>query len=78
MNKFCKKCGTYYNTDYELDHIYECYSVTTYTSSGTANYRITLPGVYKLIEKKAIDPNRAMYKLANFGLIGKDKNESTS
>jgi len=72
MNKFCTKCGTYYNSNYEVDHVYECYGEVTYRSNGTASYRITLPGVYKLCKLNAIDPNRAKHKLAQYGL-GKSK-----
>ena len=66
--QFCHKCGSYYSKDYTVDHVYECYTQTTRTESGTATYRITLPGIYKLIELNAIDPNRAAYKLARYGL----------
>ena len=66
--QFCNKCGQYYDPAYKVDHIYECYMEVKHNTDGTATTRITLPGIYKLIELNAIDPNRAAYKLARYGL----------
>lgn len=72
--QFCDRCGQYYDPTYKVDHIYECYMQVTKNSDGTSTTRITLPGIYKLLESNAIDPKRAMHKLAKYGLVSKGYN----